>query len=381
MTALPAAQSGGGGRVLLYAEGTREWAALLVDGRLEDILTEDACCYPGPRPGTVCAARVDRISTGGRSAFVNLGDGQTGFLPRAAGLAPGDSITVQIDRFRQGSKAARVTQAISLPGRLLIRVAGREEVRISRRISDPEARARLQDILVPHATEARIVVRTAALTASEEELVAEADMLAARYDEIRQDGATGEARELLAAPGPVQQGLTTWCAEEPVASMGVGSRLEEAAGDLLPEGMQRAADEGELLAISDLDAQLRSLGTARIELGGGAWMMIEPTEALVAIDVNTGTGELAGTSRAEASLRAAQEIPRQLRLRGLGGMVVVDFPHGTEAEDDAIERALKEALHQDGGRAFGWTAAGNYELVRSRDRRPLGESFPADSAT
>ena len=174
MTALPAAQSGGEGRVLLYAEGTRQWAALLVDGRLEDILAEDACRYPGPRPGTVCAARVDRISTGGRSAFVNLGDGQTGFLPRAAGLAPGDSITVQIDRFRQGGKAARVTQAISLPGRLLIRIAGREEVRISRRIGDPGARARLQDILAPHAAEARIVVRTAALAASEEELVAEA---------------------------------------------------------------------------------------------------------------------------------------------------------------------------------------------------------------
>jgi ribonuclease G len=112
----------------------------------------------------------------------------------------------------------------------------------------------------------------------------------------------------------------------------------------------------------------------RVPLASGASLVIEPTTALVAVDVNTGadTSPAAGL---KASIAAARELPRQLRLRGLGGQIVVDFAPFPRKDRVAVETALKSALRDDGVETniAGWTPLGHLELLRKRARRPLAE--------
>lgn len=370
MIGVSAARPGGRRRILLYADGVREWAALTVGGRLEDLYAEDLGRYTGPRLGQICAARIDRLSAGGGAAFVDLGGGHDGFLTQAAGLAAGDGVLVQVDRFSQGNKEARVTRAVSVSGRWLVLVAARAGVRISRRIADPALREELEDQLAPFAEDARIVVRTAAAAADPEAIAAEAQALHGRLAELEGIAAAGPAKPLVPAPGPAARGLDRWLTGGPAEIIGAGTALATALTEGPPAEVTEAEDENALLRIDELDDQIRGLHRPRVELGGGAWISVEPTEALVAVDVNTGA---AGIGR--AGLQAAREIPRQLRLRGLGGITVIDFPRGSDEDEERVEQALDEALREEGGRAFGWTRTGLYELVRTRDRRPPGECF------
>ena len=114
----------------------------------------------------------------------------------------------------------------------------------------------------------------------------------------------------------------------------------------------------------------------RVPLTGGGHMMVEPTRALIAVDVNTGpdTSPAAGL---KANIAAARDLPRQLRLRGLGGQVVVDFAPMPKKERTPLEQVLRAAFKADGAESSlsGWTTLGLYELVRKRDRRPLAEDL------
>ena len=362
---------------LLFADGPRQWAALLVDGELEDLLSEDLRRFEAPPPGEVCAARVDRCSANGRVAFLDLGERRRGFLNRADGLQPGMRLAVQVDRYAFEGKAPRVTESISIAGELLVARAGGEGVRISRRIADERERERLVEILDPYAGEMRLVVRTRAAGADGAALDAEAERLAARIRGFRDEAETGEARTLAPAPGPVLRAVDEWSRTGEALWIGAGGDLGEAIESSAEVRLESAESEEALLEHGDLAGRIRAALQPRVELGGGAWMSIEPTTALVAVDVNAGAAELDRSGGAGAARVAARELPRQLRLRGLGGLVVVDFPTQSEFEDERLERAIGESLQGDpvGGVAHGWTSAGLFEITRRRDRRPIGECF------
>ncbi len=366
-----------GRHVVLFAEDSREWAALVVDGRLEDLFAEDSSRYAGPRRGEVCVARVDRLAAGGRVAFLDLGGNRTGFLGRATGHEEGDLVLVQVDRYAFENKAARVSEAVSVPGRWSVVISGGDGVAVSRRIADEEERDRLRDAIESYATDVRIVLRTAAENVDEDDLVEEVDFLLERLDDFREQASVGEPRTILEAPGPVQRALVDWPVQSAVQVTGAGGSLDMALGGEEPDGMIRLQSEDDLLDLEDLDSQFRSLLHAKVDLAGGGWIAVEPTAALVAIDVNAGSGELERRSTVEVGRVAAREIPRQLRLRGLAGIVVVDFPHGSDTDDERIEREIIAALRRDpaGGRAYGWTEAGLYEISRRKDRRPVQECF------
>jgi Rne/Rng family ribonuclease len=125
-----------------------------------------------------------------------------------------------------------------------------------------------------------------------------------------------------------------------------------------------------------VDGLLAAVLSPRVPLPGGGHMMVEPTRALIAVDVNTGpdTSPAAGL---KANIAAARDLPRQLRLRGLGGQVVVDFAPVPKKERTLLEQVLRAAFKADGAESSlsGWTTLGLYELVRKRDRRPLAEEL------
>lgn len=140
-----------------------------------------------------------------------------------------------------------------------------------------------------------------------------------------------------------------------------------------PEQVENAEGAFEHFGILD---QIDLAGLQRVELGNSAWINVEPTKALVAIDVNSG-GDFSFGAALKTNLAAAKEISRQLLIRGLGGQVVIDFAPVNKKDRPKIEAALKAAFRKDGVDTIiaGWTPLGNLELQRKRERFPLREAI------
>jgi len=276
-----------------------------------------------------------------------------------------------------GSKAPRVTRSLSVNGTNLVAIAGREGIHLSRQLTNAEQRARIERALMPFAAEARFVVRTSARQVDPNALADEAEDLVGEVDALRMAALEGEPRVLHEGPGPVQRAIDGWQSKGPIEWIGAGGGIHDAMGSYFPEDFELVEDEDVLLDMEDLDGQIQMLQKVRVDLGDGVWLAIESTEALVAVDVNTGISGVGGGGPGGANRRAAREIPRQLRLRGLGGIVVIDFPPGNEDQDAEIERLLVESMRVYGGRSLGWTQAGNFEIQRWRDRLPVENCFDA----
>ncbi len=343
------------GRVLVLGRfGGRELAARLHDGRLEDLLLAppEAETAP-PAPETILRAVVGRPVKGLGGAFVDLPGGAKGFLRQTRGLAPGARVIVQVAGPAEPGKAVPVTTRLLIKGRTVILTPGAPGINISRAIREPEPRARLDAIARAGMDGADaglgLILRSAAADADDTEIAGELAELRALAERLLAD-TDGPPERLLDAPGPHDLAWRDWAHPLP---------------DLLEQGP-------DALAALGVEAMLDALLRDRADLPGGAHMIIEPTRALVAVDVNTGadTSPAAGL---KANLAAARDLPRQLRLRGLGGQITVDFAPMPKRDRNVLEQALRAAIRKDGAEITlaGWTPLGNFELQRRRDRPAL----------
>lgn len=323
-------------------------AALVVDGRVQDLLLDPDPKDRTPRPEAVYRAVPGRPLKGTGGVIVDLG-GTTGFLRGARLPAPGRPLLVQVAGWAEPGKAAPVTTRLLLKGRLAILTPGAPGVNVARGLRGTGRREALAAVgaavLEGAPADLGLILRTAAGEAEDEEVAAEVAALRAEWEALDGSGAPGCVR---AAPGAAVEALRDW--REP------GDAVREARTALLDGGVWDAVD---------------ALRRPEVALGQGS-MVIEATRALVAVDVNTG----ADTSPAAAlkvNLAAAHELPRQLRLRGLGGQVVVDFAPLARPDRARVVQALESALRGDGieTTVAGWTPLGHLELQRRRVRRPL----------
>ncbi len=339
------------GRTVILSEyNGREAAALLVDGMLEDVLIDPAGDAP-PAPGAIFRAVTDRQMKGQGGVFLRLPSGGRAFLREAKGLRPGQPLLVQVTSYAEPGKAPPVTTRLLFKSRHAIVTPDAPGLNISRRIHDDEERARLKDI----ASEAMagagsgLILRSAAAGADAGEIAADIEAMRDLAGKILAD-ATGEPEHLLDGPGAHALAWRDWA---------------EPAPDEVAEGPAAFAEHGVL-------DQIDALAGPQVALGGGATMFVEPTRALVAVDVNTG-GDTSPAASLKANLAAARELPRQLRLRGLGGQIVVDFAPMPKNDRRAVEGALRAAFKADPVETslVGWTTLGNHELQRKRERLPL----------
>lgn len=325
----------------------REVAALMRDGRLEDLALE----YPGLAPGAILRGTVGRAIKGIGGVFVDLPDGERGFLKQPKGLTPGQSILVQVAGTSEPGKAIPLTLRILFKSRYAIVTPGSPGLNISRAIRDEDLRKELEAVAVTAMTGADealgLIVRSASDAAEPGEISEDIAQMRALAEAVMAD-VRGVPELLVDAPGPHEQAWRDW-------------------GDV--DEVDTSADALDLTGALD---QIDGLSQPYVELEGGASMVIEATRALIAVDVNTGndTSPAAGL---KASLAAARDLPRQLRLRGLGGIVVVDMAPCPKRDRHVIEQVLGKAFRADPGEAnlAGWTPLGNFELTRKRDRLPL----------
>lgn len=337
------------GRVIALGQiAGREAAALMEDGRLQDLLVapEDT----GPMPGAIYRAKVGRPMKGQGGAILDTPDGPL-FLRQAKGLRPGQGLIVQVVSKAEGHKAAPATPRVLIKSRYVIGTPGAPGVNISRDIRDDEVRLALReataDIDLPNGT--GLILRSAAaesVDAMLDDLESVLPVLAGISAETNE----GEPSLLLEAPSPADLAWRDW--PQP---------------DLMDDGARAFDDHGVWDALEDLRAPA-------VRLSSGGAMSVEATRALVAVDVDTG-GDTSPAAGLKANMAALKELPRQLRLRGLGGQIVVDLAPFNKKERKPLESVLRTALKADPIETtiVGWSALGLMELQRKRERPALGD--------
>lgn len=346
------------GRVVVLGDYRgREAAALVVDGRLEDLLIArpDAA---GCAPGAILRGVVDRQMKGQGGVFVKLPEGR-GFLRETGGLAPGQTVLVQVSGHAEPGKAVPVTLRLLFKGRLAIVTPGAPGLNISRRIKAADERARLESIAAAAmaGSAAGLIVRSAAEGIAADAVAAEVGLMRKLAEAVLADTAGGP--ELLVdAPDPHEEAWREW---------------SDPAPDEVAEGPGAFARHG-------IEEMIDTLLTPVVPLLGGGHMAIEPTRALVAVDVNTGA-DTSPAASLKANIAAARDLPRQLRLRGLGGQVTVDFAPMPKRDRATLDQQVRAAFKGEAAETSlaGWTPLGNFELQRKRDRLPLAETLKAEA--
>ncbi|MFT3899754.1 MAG: translation initiation factor IF-2 N-terminal domain-containing protein [Gordonia sp. (in: high G+C Gram-positive bacteria)] len=372
--------------------------------------------------GNIYLGRVQNVLPGMEAAFVDIGRGRNGVLYagevnwEAAGLdggsrkieqalKPGDNVLVQVSKDPVGHKGARLTTQISLAGRYLVYVPGGSSTGISRKLPDVE-RKRLKSILgkiVPEG--AGVIIRTASEGISAEDLEADIQRLEAQWKKIEADS---EAATKPGKGGKAKSVAPKALYEEPdllvrvvrdlfnedfkklvVEGPTAWSLVERYIGDVAPDLMDRvekfektAPDAPDSFVVHRIDEQLAKALDRKVWLPSGGTLIIEHTEAMTVIDVNTGKFTGSGGNLEETvtrnNLEAAEEIVRQMRLRDLGGMIVVDFIDMVlESNRDLVLRRLTESLARDRTRhqVSEVTSLGLVQMTRKRLGTGLLEAF------
>lgn len=332
--------------IILDHLGGREAAALMVDGHLDDLLIES----DAPTPGTIYRARADRPVKGQGGMFLTTPDGSA-FLRQVKGLAPGQLLLVQVTGYAEPGKAIPVTQKLLFKSRYAIITPDAPGLNLSRGIRDEAERDRLLEIAHDTMGDAPfgLILRSSCADTAEDEITEDIARMAGLASEILNDTGT-ETETLLDGDGPHALAWRDWADPAEVVT-----------------GAQGFAD------LDVLDAITAARGPAE-PLAGGGRMFIEPTRALVAVDVNTGPDNSLAAG-IKANLACARTLPRALRVRGLGGQITLDLAPMPKKDRRSFETALRAAFRADSEDTalVGWTPLGHYELQRKRGRMPLGE--------
>ncbi len=390
--------------MIVRQKGEMTQIAVLEDGILVEHYVTKASAQS--YAGNVYLGRVQNVLPSMEAAFIDIGKGRNGVLYAgevnydllgAGGgrkieqvLKSGQEVLVQVSKDPIGHKGARLTSQISLPGRYLVYVPEGSMTGISRKLPETE-RARLKSILkkvIPD--DAGVIIRTAAEGASEEEIAADVRRLQAQWEVIQTKAAKGGGPVLLQAEPDLVVRVVRDIFNEDFASLVVQGDsewstikdyVEFVAPDLAPR-LRRHTAETDVFAEHRVDEQLLKALDRKVYLPSGGSLVIDRTEAMVVIDVNTGKYVGKGGNLEETvtrnNLEAAEEIARQLRLRDLGGIIVVDFIDMVlESNRDLVVRRLVECLGRDRTKhqVAEVTSLGLVQMTRKRVGQGLLESF------
>ncbi|MGC9953669.1 MAG: Rne/Rng family ribonuclease [Rhizomicrobium sp.] len=391
--------------------------AVVEDGKLQALTRERTLGADGEAAagrslvGDIVLGRVLRVLPAVQAAFVEIGHERAGFLGAreahclagaAAGeheppigelVREGDEVLVQIIKDPIGEKGARLSASVTIPGRLCVLAPYQPGIALSRRIEDEAERERLLAVGEAMIGEANgelaagagYIFRTAAVGATLEEFREDAVELAHDWQAILAARQKAKPPALLHRDlDPVARVLRDLVRDDTARILIDDAEAAEAARSFcrraMPEAEERIAffdGPGALFDSHDLETDIDGLMHPRVPLSCGGWITIEGTEALTAVDVNSGSFTHASgleDTGLTVNLQAARELGRQLRLRGIGGLIVVDFMHmKEEAHVDRVLEALTQSLSKDGVpvTVSRPSPLGLVEITRKRVRNPL----------
>ncbi|MCW2800956.1 MAG: ribonuclease [Aeromicrobium sp.] len=357
--------------------------------------------------GNVYLGKVQNVLPSMEAAFVDIGAGRNAVLYAGEvdwttlgngkarkiedALSPGQTILVQVSKDPIGQKGARLTSQVSLPGRFLVLVPGGQTSGISRKLPENE-RARLKTLLkevLPDGT--GVIVRTAAEGATEDQLTRDVTALTARWEDIERKVKAGKSPDLLYSEPDLMikvvrdlfnEDFNSLIVEGDDAWDMIKGYIDHVAPDLGDRVKRWDDSEKDAFTSYRLDEQIHKALDRKVFLPSGGSLVIDRTEAMTVVDVNTGKYTGSGGNLEETvtknNLEAAEEVVRQLRLRDIGGIIVVDFIDMVlESNRELVLRRLVECLGRDRTRhqVAEVTSLGLVQMTRKRIGTGLLESF------
>ncbi|PYM71499.1 MAG: Rne/Rng family ribonuclease [Candidatus Rokuibacteriota bacterium] len=411
-------------KIVINADSYETRIAILEDDELAELLVERA--DQRRHVGDIYKGRVNAVLPGMQAAFVDLGLPKTGFLHasdlaeslsdlediseleengdrsrrrRAAApkieehLKKGQEILVQITKESIGTKGPRVTQQVSLPGRFCVLMPGVEHVGVSRRIEERAERQRIKAIigdLKPKGV--GLIARTAGEGKGDPDFAADVKHLNKLWQRIDRKASAVRApalvhRELEMTAGLIRDLFTDDVDEVLIDDKDSFAEIQAYLKAVSPELRDRVKlfkDREPIFDAFAIEPQIEKTFERKVWLKKGGYICIDHAEALVAIDVNT--GRFTGKKNQEetifrTNMEAAREVPRQLRLRDIGGIIVVDFiDMEVEANKRAVLEELRKELRKDRARtkAFAVSDLGLIEMTRQRERSSLLHYYTED---
>jgi ribonuclease G len=409
--------------IVINADSYETRIAILEDGELAELLVERA--EQRRHVGDIYKGRVNAVLPGMQAAFVDLGLPKTGFL-QASDLAEslntlddlsdveedghhrrrrapppriddhlkkGQEVMVQITKEPIGTKGPRVTQQVSLPGRFCVLMPGVDHVGVSRRIEDRAERQRIKAIITDLKPEGvGLIARTAGEGKGDPDFAADVKHLVKLWQKVERKAVSVRApalvhREMEMTASLIRDLFTEDIEEVVIDDKDTFTEIQAYLKSVSPELRDRVLlykDREPIFDHYEIEAQIEKTFERKVWLKKGGYICIDHTEALVSIDVNTGrfTGK---KNQEETILRtnveAAREIPRQLRLRDIGGIIVIDFiDMEVEANKRAVIEELRTQLRKDRARtrAFAVSDLGLVEMTRQRERSSLLHYYTED---
>jgi ribonuclease G len=383
--------------------------AIVENGVLQEVYIERA--NKRGLVGSIFKGVVSRVLPGMQAAFIDIGLERTAFLHASDVIATaahttvgadfqegrtptisellheGQEVLVQVIKDPLGTKGARLTTQMSLPSRYLVYMPGENNVGVSQKVENEEERQRLKGIAASLVEEAKggFIVRTAAEGVSEEVLHTEAAFFARLWSEINQAVAEAGPGSLVYEDLPLVLRTMRDRVGDAIDKVRVDSRetyqkIVKFAEKFLPELVSRVEyypGERPIFDLYGVEDEIKKALEPRVQLKSGGHLVIDQTEAMTTVDVNTGA--FVGHRNLEetifkANLEAAQAIARQLRLRNLGGIIIIDFIDMTEDDHKRqVLRALEKSLEKDRAKTHisGVSGLGLVEMTRKRTQESL----------
>ncbi len=353
--------------------------------------------------GNIYSGKIVRVLPGMQAAFVEIGQSRTAFLhlndmvwsrsqtvPNIFELLhPGQIIPVQVMKDMLGSKGARLTTDLSIPSRYLVLMPYGNHTGVSQRIEVEEERERLRNLIdalqAKHKLPGSLIVRTAADGVTEQEINQDMAYLAKLWEYIQRKQNLVAATELIFEELPLPQRIIRDLANEETTKIYVDSReifhkLQDFVAEFVPGMSKRLLHypgEKPLFELYNVEGDIQNALQTRVDLKSGGYLMIDQTEAMTTIDINTGSyvgGRSLEDTVFKTNLEATQVIARQLRLRNLGGIIIIDFIDMQEAEHRAeVMRILEKMLERDHAKTkiTQVSELGLVEMTRKRTRESL----------
>ncbi|QEM67213.1 Rne/Rng family ribonuclease [Geobacter sp. FeAm09] len=388
--------------------------AIVHDGRLMELNIEIS--GKEQTKGNIYKGVVLRVEPGLQAAFVDIGRAKPGFLqmgelhpdfwrwrddvpedqhkrrPRIQEvLRRGQELVVQVEKDERDTKGSALTSYLSLPGRYMVIMPGSDSTGISRKVEQEGARKKLKEIVaglnVPEGI--GYIIRTEAVGRTPEELQKDLENLLELYDDIKTRAAEASgAGEIYRDSGLIIRSIRDYFSDDIdevlVDSKDAYREAKEFFRETMPKCEKRVKlhkEKRPIFSRFQLEEQIDQIYEKRVALPSGGSLIIEPTEALVSIDVNSGksSGERGIEDTAyKTNLEAAEEVARQLRLRDLGGLIVIDFIDMRERKHNIeVEKTLKQALKMDKARVnLGRISEfGMLEMSRQRIAKTLNDAI------
>ncbi len=399
--------------IVINAAGQETRVAILEDGRLVELMHERADAQR--MVGDIYLGRVEAVLPGIQAAFVDIGTEKSGFLhasdaaereddedeekkngggkrggrypPIQDLISRGQEVLVQVTKEPISTKGPRVTTQISLPGRFLVYMPASDHVGVSRKIDDRDERSRLRKMARELLAKkpGGVIVRTVGEELTKKVFKNELSTLLATWEKVQEVVKEAQAPALIHEEAKLTSGIIRDLFSDRIDSLTVDSRdlaseIKSYLGEVSPELVDRVKLYSGATPVFDeneIEEQIHRAYRRKVDLASGGHIVIEATEALVAIDVNT--GRYTGKKDPEqtilrTNLDAAAEVSRQLRLRDIGGIIVVDFIDMDDLEfRERVYQSMKSHLGRDRARTkvFGISDLGLLEMSRQRVRPSL----------